>query len=171
VAATLSQRVGGLPAIDPFRGFRRPFSEISRRYPDLVIIDITTANPSACYLTGIADALGKRAILISPIQESIPAIFENRTIIVHRWNLEFLKTELEKFAAPENLEPQLNADTPEGKFQQSFGDLLRSHGYIHRGPVEFDGGTFTLREQDMDLPLVQDIARRAKSLNLRVRLL
>jgi len=49
--------------------------------------------------------------------------------------------------------------------------LLQSHGYVPRGSVELDGSTFTLRDQEMDLPLVQAIANRAKSLNLRVRLL
>jgi hypothetical protein len=97
-------------------------------------------------------------------------------MIVHHWNLDFLQSELHKTISPGNSQQsqpsaQLNADIPEGRFQELFGDLLRTHGYVHRGPVEFDGSTFTLREQEMDLPLVQEIARRAKSLNLRVRLL
>ena len=137
---------------------------------DLVIIDITAANPLSVYTLGLADAFNKRVILLSPIAEPLPALFEKHRIIVHRWNLDYLKTELAPAASPAD-EPQIANDTPAGKFHQHFGDLLKTHGYIHRGPVEFDGSTFTVREQDMDLPLVQEIAHRAKSLNLRVRLL
>jgi hypothetical protein len=138
---------------------------------DLLLVDITAGDPAACYLVGLADALGKRVILLSPITEIIPAFFANRAAIVHRWNLDLLRTALEKFAEPSAAQSTVADDTPAGKFTQLFGDLLKSHGYVHRGPVEFDGATFTLREQEMDLPLVQAIAHRAKSLNVRVRLL
>lgn len=140
---------------------------------DLVVVDITGANAAACYLVGLA--IGKRVVLLAPIEESIPAIFEDRGAIVHRWNLDLLKTELRKLttgavAADANAHA-VDDDSPAGKFQQMFGDLLRAHGYVHRGSVEFDGSTFIVREQDMDLPLVQEISNRAKSLNVRVRLL
>lgn len=138
---------------------------------DLIFIDVTAANPTACYVAGIADAAAKRTILLSPIAETIPAILGSRATIVHRWNLDHLKTELQKFAAPEAEAAAPSDDTPAGKFHKLFGDLLRAHGYAHRGPVEFDGSTFTVREQEMELPLVQEIAARAKSLSLRVRLL
>ncbi|HUS37717.1 MAG TPA: hypothetical protein VM680_20375 [Verrucomicrobiae bacterium] len=138
---------------------------------DLILIDFTAANPTAAYVAGIADTLNKRVILLSPIAERTAALFEKHRTIVHQWNLEFLKSELQKEAGPTDAEPQIVDDTPAGKFQQHFGDLLRVHGYVHRGPVEFDGSTFTVREQDMDFALVQEIAHRAKSLNLRVRLL
>jgi hypothetical protein len=140
---------------------------------DLAFVDITAANAAACYLVGLADAIGRRVVLLAPIEESIPAIFENCDVIVHRWNLELLKTELRKLTVTTTDEkaPAVTDDSPAGKFQQMFGDLLRTHGYVHRGSVEFDGATFILREQDMDLPLVQEISNRAKSLNVRVRLL
>jgi hypothetical protein len=140
---------------------------------DLAIVDVTAANATATYIIGLADALSRRVVVLSAIQESLPTIFEDRAVIVHRWNLDFLRTELEKFATPSPVAAPVAAhdDSPAGQFHRHFGDLLKSHGYAHRGTVEFDGTTFTLREQDMDLPLVQEIARRAKSLNLRVRLL
>lgn len=138
---------------------------------DLVLIDFTAANPTASYVAGIADTLNKRVILLTPIAESIGGVFEKHRTIVHQWNLEFLKSELQKETGSTDAEPQIRDDTPVGKFHQLFGDLLKVHGYVHRGPVEFDGATFTLREQDMDFALVQEIAHRAKSLNVRVRLL
>ena len=139
---------------------------------DLLIVDLNAGN-AAAYLIGLSDALGKRTVLLSPISEFVPGIFADRSVIVHQWNLEHLRAELAKLATTDAaFEPAPIADdTPAGKFQQRFGDLLRAHGYVHRGPVEFDGTTFTLREQEMELPLVQAIAHRAKSLNLRVRML
>ena len=141
---------------------------------DLIVVDVTAQNASACYLMGLGDALGKQTIILSPIRDSIPQIFADRHSIVHQWNLELIQGELRKFAksgATVNDPPAPSDDTPAGRFQRVFGDLLKSHGYVHRGAVEWDGSTFTLREQEMDLPLVQAIANRAKSLNVRVRLL
>jgi hypothetical protein len=54
---------------------------------DLIIADITGQNAAASYLIGLADALGKRVILLAPIQDSIPVVFADRDIIVHQWNL------------------------------------------------------------------------------------
>jgi hypothetical protein len=140
---------------------------------DLTLVDVTAANAIASYIIGLADGLSQRVVLLSAIQESLPSIFEDRAVIVHRWNLDLLRSEFAKLAdAPNPSEPATpQDDSPAGQFHKQFGDLLRTHGYVHRGTVDFDGSTFTLREQEMDLPLVQDIARRAKSLNLRVRLL
>ena len=138
---------------------------------DLILIDITSTNDLATYTLGLADAFNKRVILLAPIAEPLPAPFEKHRVIVHQWNFDHLKKLLAPSSAPAADEPQTNDDTPAGKFHQLFGDLLRTHGYVHRGPVEFDGSTFTVREQDMDFALVQEIAHRAKSLNLRVRLL
>ena len=141
---------------------------------DLIVVDITAQNASSCYLIGLADALKKRSIILSPIRQSIPEVFADRHAIVHQWNLEFIRAELRKLAeagATLNDSPAPSDDTPAGKFQGMFGDLLKAHGYVHRGAVEWDGSTFTVREQEMDLPLVQAIANRAKSLNVRVRLL
>jgi hypothetical protein len=138
---------------------------------DLVVVD-ATAETWAAYLAGLADALGKRVVLLSPIDECIPPVLADRGAIIHHWNLEILRGELRKFCdAPSDEAPPIADDTPAGKFRQMFGDLLRTHGYVHRGSVEFDGSTFTLREQEMELALVQAIAHRAKSLNVRVRLL
>lgn len=140
---------------------------------DLLIADITAQNAAASYLIGLADALGKRTMLLAPLPESVPQFVTDRPVIVHQWNLDFLRSELQKFAggAVSADVPAVRDDTPSGKFHQMFGDLLKTHGYAHRGPVEFDGSTFTVREQEMELALVQAIAHRAKSLNVRVRLL
>lgn len=139
---------------------------------DLLFIDATAGFATTSYLAGIAAGLGKRTILLTPVHELIPEFFgPNPSSITHQWNLDYLKAQLELFARPLGAANAIADDSPAGKFHQLFGDLLNTHGYIHRGPVEFDGSTFTVREQDMDLALVQEIAHRAKSLNLRVRLL
>jgi hypothetical protein len=137
---------------------------------ELAVIDVTAASPQAMYLLGLADAAGKRSALLAAIENSLPKDFGHRPVIVHGWNLEFLKSELAKLSTDDS-EVAPGDDTPAGQFQKQFGDLLKMHGYFHRGPVEFDGTTFTLRDQEMELPLVQEISKRAKALNLRVRLL
>lgn len=165
-----AQEAFGSPIVDLSQTPSESWKD-SIAHADLIIGDITAANPAASYAIGLADALGKSIVLLAPIQDSIPPFFGNRKVIVHRWNLDYLREELEKLAAPSDSKIAIDENTPAGKFQKLFGDLLKKHGYAHHGPVEFDGTTFTLREQDMDLPLVQDLARRAKSMNLRVRLL
>jgi hypothetical protein len=139
---------------------------------DLVIIEAAGANAAAVYLLGVADAGARKSLLVMPVRERL-ALFENRSAIIHGWNLEYLRSELRKLSIPEKPAPDAPVDdTPAGKFHRHFGDLLAQHDYQHRGPIELENeNVFTLREQDMDLPLAQEIARRAKTLNMRVRLL
>ena len=139
---------------------------------DALLVDATSGASKTCFLTGLAKGLGKHTIILTPVHDAIPEFLSpNTSTIIHQWNLAYLKRELEKLAHPSRATEAVADDTPAGKFHQHFGDLLKAHGYVHRGPVEFDGSTFTVREQDMDFALVQEIAHRAKSLNLRVRLL
>lgn len=140
---------------------------------DLALIEVTAGNPLGLYFAGAADALGRKSALLAAIREDLPARLLERAILIHGWNLEFLKGELRKLGgrdvAARTENPQ--NETASEKFQRLFGDLLAQHGYHHRGVVEFEGNVFTLREQEMDLPLVQALAKRSKALNLRVRLL
>jgi len=141
---------------------------------DLVVVDATAANPLAFYFLGLADAFGRRSIIITAIAERLPAPFQNRPTVVHGWNLEQLKSDLGKFApanAKATPDPREEDPSPAGKFHKLFGDLLQKYGYEHRGPIELDGAVFTVREQDMDFALVQEISNRAKTLKVRVRLL
>src|SRR4051794_28850741 len=86
---------------------------------DLTIIDVTGANLGAFYALGIADALGKQSLLLSAIGESLPASFANCPLIVHGWNLEFLKAELLKQVSAPSLDSLPETDeTPSGKFQK-----------------------------------------------------
>lgn len=141
-------------------------------HSSLVLLDITSGNSFAYYLLGQADALNKRVILLTPFPLPMPPPLQKRLAIVHGWNLEHLKGELLKLSNPAATAAAPRADeSPAEKFQRLFGDLLAEHGYRHTGTVEFEKNTFTLREQEMDLPLVQQISNRAKSLKLRVRLL
>lgn len=138
----------------------------------LVLLDITSANVFAFYLLGVADALDKRAILLTPFPQPLPPPLEKRLTIIHGWNFDHLKAELQKLSNPAatTTSPPAN-ETPTQKFHRLFGDLLADHDYKHLGPVELEKNTFILRDQEMELPLVQQISHRAKSLNLRVRLL
>src|SRR5438045_1558094 len=58
---------------------------------DLALIDVTAANPTACYVAGLADALNIRIVLLGPIDEPLPAALDKHRRIVHRWNFDLLK--------------------------------------------------------------------------------
>jgi hypothetical protein len=136
-----------------------------------VIADLSARNPNVLFLTGYARALNKPITYITQHAEDFPFSAEP---IVYASDLNFLRNELlssvsgqagQTLSAP-------TKDTAREKFLSIFGDLLQKHGYEHRGPIEQNEPTvFTLVDQSMDLPLVQEIARRGRELNLRVRLM
>jgi hypothetical protein len=136
-----------------------------------VIADVTARNPHAMFLAGYARALKKPILFITQSAEDFPF---SGAPIVYGANTEFLRTELAARLSANRSDP---TSTPgendaRAKFLSIFGDLLQKHRYEHRGPVEQNEPTvFTLIDQDMDLALVQEIARRARELNLRVRLM
>jgi hypothetical protein len=138
-----------------------------------IIADLTGLNPHIMFLTGCARALDKPIHFLTQHAETFP--FESAPI-VYTADLAQLRTDLISILT--SLSSQTNetnsapAENPRAKFLSIFGDLLQKHSHEHRGPILQDEPTvFTLLEQDMDLPLVQDIARRARELGLRVRLM
>lgn len=135
---------------------------------DLVLVHLVGPEPFALYLLGAAAALSRTVVMLAPHQEVIPAFLADKPAIIHAWNFDHLAAELARLQGGA-LKP--SAETPAEKFHKIFGDLLKEHGYQHRGAIEREGTVFTLRDQEMDLALVQKIANRARSLNLRVRLM
>lgn len=138
----------------------------------MVIIDLTARNPNVMFLTGYALALNKKVKFIAQHIEDFP--FDHSTDpIVYGADFNYLTHQIVLHIAGDNTTngPASNTDA-HSEFLSIFGDLLQKHGYEHRGPiVQDEPRVFTLVEQDMDLPLVQDIARRGRELGIRVRLL
>lgn len=143
---------------------------------ELVIADLTARNPNIMYQTGYAHGIGKKLLLITQHGEDFPFDKSRHDLIVYGGDIAFLKAQLVAFLATGKTATKSEeaASAPEVRqiFQSTFGDLLSQHGYTHRGDIYMENPTtFVLVGQDMDLPLVQELARRARELGLRLKLM
>jgi hypothetical protein len=139
---------------------------------ELVIADVTGKSPNAMYGVGVADAIGKRVLLLVQHLEDFPFASEGRDVIAYAGDRQFLKTELTAYLRAETKRAEAPANSAREKFQNLFGDILSKHGYVHRGDVEMENPTtFVLLNQDMDLALVQELARKARELGMRLKLM
>jgi hypothetical protein len=151
-------------------------SDSQIHFADQIIIDLSARNADVCYAFGVARALGKRIICLAQHAEDLPAGREGEDQIVYAGNFDFLRRELIAcFGQPaqrEKAQSEPSKSSAKDRFVSTFGDILSQHQYDHRGRIEMENETtFVLIEQEMDLALVQDLARRAKSLGLRLKLL
>ena len=136
-----------------------------------VIADLSAHNPHIMFLTGYARALEKPITYLAQHAEDFPFAKSTHPIIYNS-DLNFLRTELVAQFSGQRTAHNNGADDPRAKFLSTFGDLLQKHAHEHRGPIlQDEPNVFTLLEQDMDLALVQDIARRGRELGIRVRLM
>jgi hypothetical protein len=134
-----------------------------------VIADVSARNPNVMFLVGCARALEKPITCITQHAEDFP--FTGNPI-VYGADPNFLRSELLAQFSGERESAPTSADDARAKFLSLFGDLLQKHRYEHRGTIMQDEPTvFTLIDQEMDLALVQEIARRGRELNIRVRLM
>lgn len=149
-----------------------------------LVADLSGRNPNVYWQVGFAEALRKRVILISQHGEDLSFDFKNVECVVYASNHAFLKQELlaalragQLAAAPTPAIAAVPAAvSPKGpawaKFEAVFGEILREHGYIHHGNLYLENDTtFVLENQDMELLLVQDLARTARAQGLRLKLL
>jgi hypothetical protein len=144
---------------------------------DLVLMDITARNPNVMYLAGYAHGIGKRIVFLAQHGEDLPFDKAKHEVIVYSGNGEFLREELGRFLGgggkPKATEwPRSESAGAREKFLSLFGDLMAAHQQEHRGEIQLENDkTFVLLNQDLDLALVQDLARRARELGLRIKLL
>jgi hypothetical protein len=140
---------------------------------DLVIADLTGANSNVFYLVGFAHGIGKKALLIVQHLENFPFDRTRHHVISYAGDRRFLKDELLAFFSGKTASPPpVASENANEKFLSLFGDILAAHGYEHRGRIELENPTtFILYEQDMDLVLVQDLARKARELGFRLKLM
>lgn len=146
---------------------------------DLVLAEIGSHHPQSIFLTGYAQGIGKRTLMLATHADGLLFDAARQEIILHHRDPRHLADRLKGFLAvsqdsrvpAHGAEPRLN-ETGRDKFQQMFGEILKAHGYDHRGPVELENEkTFILREQEMGLALVQDLSRRARELGIRLKLM
>lgn len=175
---------GIVPALtENRRSFNRPSVEFSApgslgalchtiESADLIIADLTGQLPNIFYLTGYAQALGKKVWFLVPHLENFPFDSAKQSVISYAGDRRFLKDELSAFLAGKTFGLPAPADDAKTRFASIFGDILATHRYEHDGRIELENPTtFVLHDQDMGLALVQDLARRARELGFRLKLM
>lgn len=138
---------------------------------DLVVLDMTGRNPQVLFCLGVACGLKKAIQLIAcnPEDAVIPGLPEP---VIYSGIPEALKAGLAVALSTQPAPGAETTDAPREAFERLFGDILKEHGHVHRGEVLRENeSTFVLVNQDMDLPLVQELARKARSLNMRIKLM
>jgi hypothetical protein len=148
---------------------------------DLCVAELTGKNPNVMYQVGYAHALGKKVLMLSRHGEDFPFDKTRHAVIVYEGEIDFLKGEFLNWlktgtVARPDAEAAESTGAAAGEarqiFESTFGDILAKHGHVHRGDVQLENpSTFVLIGQDMDLALVQDLARRARELGLRLKLM
>lgn len=151
----------------------------------LIVADLTGKNPNVLYLIGYSHALKTNVILLAQQGEDLPFDRRDHAMVIYAGNVAVLKTELRQLlrqglgqpvngvssaAATKELECASTAAREE--FLSLFGGILQAHDEQHRGNIHLeDEKTFVLENQDLSLALVQALARRAKQLGVRLKLL
>jgi hypothetical protein len=139
---------------------------------ELVIADVTGRNPNVMYGVGVADAIEKKVLLLVQHLEDLPFEKQAREVIAYAGDRQFLKTELAGYFRGETKSAEPSANSARERFQEIFGEILTRHGYVHRGEIEMENpATFVLLNQEMELALVQDLARKARELGMRLKLM
>ena len=147
----------------------------------LVAIDISGRNPNTIYLAGYAHGIGKRVLFLAQHGEDLPFDRTRHDIIIYHANLDLLKQYLDAFLRTGTAEPAeatagaapspATADA-KARFKTIFGDIMSEFDAEHSGEIYMENDkTFVLVEQDLELALVQALARRARELGLRIKLL
>jgi hypothetical protein len=141
---------------------------------DLVIADVSGGNPWVFFQAGLAEGLKRETLYLAQFAEGLPRGTAELKAIIYAGDIAYLKRKLaERLSlSGESQEPGLTGSDAKAQFEGIFGDLLKQHGYRHVGRVELENSTtFVLHDQEMDLALVQELARRAKAKGLRIKLL
>jgi len=139
---------------------------------DLIVADITARNANVMFLAGYTQGIGREVLFITQSGEDFPFDRSKHPPIVYGNDLAFLKAEfLAHLRGDANAGAQTPGD-PRQQFLATFGDLLKKHQHEHRGEIQLENPTtYVLVNQDMDLALVQDLARRGRELGIRIKLM
>ncbi len=156
----------------------------SIRKSDLVIADLTARNPHSLYAVGFAHALEKRVIISALYAEDVAVVDSAGTQnpLIHSGSPALLGTLLTAALKQDcfvtsnlSLPPaellREPCDSPH-EFLKLFGAILGEDGLRKLGRVRAeDATTFVLEGQELELALVQDLARHARSRGIRLKLL
>ena len=143
---------------------------------DLVVAEISARNPNTMYLAGYAHGIGKPVLFTALHAEDFPFDRERHPTVIYSGSADFLRTELLAFLR--GGKPAVSSSGEEsgsdarGQFNSIFGEIMKAHSQEHSGPIEMENDkTFIMRDQDLDLALVQDLARKAREIGYRIKLM
>jgi hypothetical protein len=138
----------------------------------LVIADITAQNPHVMFLAGYAQGIGRELLFLARHGENFPFNPARHAAIIYAGDTDFLKSELLAHLRGNPKAAGTTVPDAHKQFMETFGDLLKKHHHEHRGEIQLENpSTYVLLNQDMDLPLVQDLARRSRELGVRIKLM
>jgi hypothetical protein len=141
---------------------------------DLVIADLTGLNPNVMYQAGFALGLGRKVLFIAMHLENLPFDPAANPIIGYAGDGELLGSEIATYLSRGDKSDASGDNNPNARvrFQSLFGEILAAHQHEHPGEIYLENPkTFVLVNQAMELALVQDLARRARELGLRLKLM
>ena len=137
----------------------------------LIIADVSARNPHVMFLAGYAQGIGREILLLAQQAEDFPFDRSKHDPIIYGSDPAFLKSELLTFLRG-GAKSETKAGDARDQFLATFGDLLQKHQHEHHGDIYLENPTtYVLVNQDMDLALVQDLARRGRELGLRIKLM
>jgi hypothetical protein len=139
---------------------------------DLIVADITARNANVMFLAGYAQGIGREVLFLTQSGEDFPFDRLKYPPIIYGNDLAFLKDEIAARLRGEAKNPSPVHNDARQQFLATFGDLLKKHQHEHQGEIQLENPTtYVLLNQDMDLPLVQDLARRGRDLGIRIKLM
>jgi hypothetical protein len=139
---------------------------------DLIVADITARNAHVMFLAGYAQGIGRELLFITQSAEDFPFDRSKFPPIVYGHDPAFLQVEFRAYLQGGTKPEKAQGGDAREQFLATFGDLLKKYQHEHHGEIYLENPTtYVLVNQDMDLPLVQEMARRGRELGIRIKLM
>ena len=139
----------------------------------IVIAEVSHPDLELLYEVGYAHGIGKPVVFVGLQEENFIFDRNKHKLLVYGGDLACLRDLMKSVLSGGEAAVGAKAgESARERFMEIFGAILKEHQHEHRGEVEMeDEKTFVLLNQDMDLALVQNLARRARELGLRIKLM
>ncbi|MDB6054865.1 MAG: hypothetical protein JWN25_2388 [Verrucomicrobiales bacterium] len=145
------------------------------KHAERVIIDVTGNAASCLFLAGYAFALEKEVIVITQTSDFLAFDLLAGKLICYGGDFDFLSDGLKSRLGSRPTQGSAihsGDDSATGKFNILFGDIVAKHLYTGKLEISMEGDkTFEIRDQEMELALVEELVKRARAKGLRLKLL
>jgi hypothetical protein len=130
--------------------------------------------PLHCFYWGMALSVGKplSVFKLQTLSATTASIPPGATQLEWAEDESIWKPQLHHWLQPESgFGPAGSGSDVQERFNQIFGELLKLHGYQHRGTIRQEGEkVFVLEDQELPLALVQQMAKKANEFGVRLKL-